>query len=72
MCMIPPLRTEVADEWLALLLRIWEVLGSDFGSETGYVDLGFSWFSSVPPGKCMDIKLGHSCFLPYPFQFIIH
>jgi hypothetical protein len=29
--------------------------------------------SSVAPSKCRDItlKIGHNCFLPYPFQFII-
>jgi hypothetical protein len=37
----------VVVEWLTLLLRIWEVLGSNLGPETGYPDLGFSWFSSV-------------------------
>jgi hypothetical protein len=28
----------------------------------------------VSPGKYWDsiLKLGHGCFLPYPFQFIIH
>jgi hypothetical protein len=29
---------------------------------------GFLWFFRVPPGKCW---LGHDCFLPYLFQFII-
>jgi hypothetical protein len=30
----------------------------------------FSWFSSVPPGKCL--KLGHNRFLPHHFQVIFH
>jgi hypothetical protein len=36
--------------------------------------LRFSWFSSVPPGKCRDstLKLGHDRFLPHPFQCFIH
>jgi hypothetical protein len=42
--------------------------------DTGYPDWGFSWFSSVSPCKYWDsiLKLCHGCFLPYPFQFIIH
>jgi hypothetical protein len=44
-------------EWLALLLYIQEVLGSNLFSETGYPDWGFSWFSSVPPDKFRDITL---------------
>jgi hypothetical protein len=61
-------------EWLTFLLCIPEVPGSDVGSEIGYPDLGFSWFSSDPPGKCWysALKLGHERLLPRPFQFIIH
>jgi hypothetical protein len=35
---------------------------------------GFLKLFSVPPGKCRDsaLKLGHDCFLPNLFQFIIH
>jgi hypothetical protein len=29
----------VAVEWLALLLHIWNFLGSDFGTENGYPDV---------------------------------
>jgi hypothetical protein len=36
-------------EWLALLLRIREVSGSNLSPETSYLDWGFSYFSSVPP-----------------------
>jgi hypothetical protein len=45
-------------------------MGSNFSLETGYPD----WFSSVPSGELSDItlKLGHNCYLPDPFQFIIH
>jgi hypothetical protein len=34
----------------------------------------FSLFSSVPPGKYQNgnLKSGHKCFLPNPFQFTIH
>jgi hypothetical protein len=35
---------------------------------------GVSWFSSVSAEKYLNgaFKLGHDCFLPNPFQFIIH
>jgi hypothetical protein len=46
-------KPNVVVEWLAFLFRIREVLGSNIGLETGYPDWGFSWFSSVPPGKCL-------------------
>jgi hypothetical protein len=56
------------------LLRIREVQLSNLVPETGYPDLGFSWFSSVPPGKCWDssLKLGHGRLVLNLFQFIIH
>jgi hypothetical protein len=38
-------------EWLRLLLRIQWVAGSNLGPETGYADLGFSWFFAVTPGE---------------------
>jgi hypothetical protein len=46
---------------------------SNLDPESGYPDLGISWFSSVPPGKFRDstLKLCHDRFLPRPFQFII-
>jgi hypothetical protein len=64
----------VVVEWLTPLLRIREVPGSNPGTETGYPDEGFSWLSSVPPGKFQDsnFKLVHDRFLPHPLQFIIH
>jgi hypothetical protein len=36
--------------------------------------LRFSVVSSVPPRECWDstLQLGHGCFLPNPFQFIVH
>jgi hypothetical protein len=51
-------------KWLALLLCIWGVMGSNLSPETGYADCGFLWFSSVPPGPNHD--------LPYLLQLIIH
>jgi hypothetical protein len=38
--------------WLALLLRVQNVPGSNFGQETSYTDWGYSWFYSVYRGKC--------------------
>jgi hypothetical protein len=32
-----------------------EVLALNLGRDTGFLDYDFSWFSSVPPGKCRDI-----------------
>jgi hypothetical protein len=37
---------------LTLPLSIQEVPDSNLGLETKYPDRGFSWFSSVSPGKC--------------------
>jgi hypothetical protein len=51
-------------ERLALLLRIREVPGLNFGPETGYPDWDSSWFSSVPPDN--------DRFLPQTFEFITH
>jgi hypothetical protein len=67
---LPRLTPNVVVEWLTLLLRIREVQGSNLG----YPDWGFSWFSSVPPGKFWDstLKLGNDRFLPHPFQYITH
>jgi hypothetical protein len=36
-------------EWLTLLLRIHEVPRSNLDLETGYPQLWYFWFSSVPP-----------------------
>jgi hypothetical protein len=38
------------DGCLTLLHGIRQVPGSNLGTDTGYSDLGSSWFSSVPPG----------------------
>jgi hypothetical protein len=55
------------------VLRIRKAPGSSLGSESGYPDERFSWFSSVPPGELKDstLVLGHDRFLPNPLQFII-
>jgi hypothetical protein len=44
-------------ERLTLLLLTREVPGSNLGPETSYLDLGFSWFSSVHPDECRDSTL---------------
>jgi hypothetical protein len=49
--------------------------GPRFNSRSGnrLSRLRFSWFSSVPPGKCWQChNLGHDRFFPNPLQFIIH
>jgi hypothetical protein len=68
------LKPNVVAEWLTLLLRIREVSDLNLGPETGYLDWGFSWFSSVRPHKCRysTSKLGHCRFHPHPFQFVIY
>jgi hypothetical protein len=50
--------SNVVVEWLAPLLRIQEVPGSNLCPETGCPDWGFSWISSVPPGwAALPIRL---------------
>jgi hypothetical protein len=63
----------VVVEWLTLLFRIRKFTSYILTAVTAYPDWGFSWFSSVLPGKCRDstLKLGHDHFLPNHFQFII-
>jgi hypothetical protein len=65
--------TNIVVEWLTLLLRIWEVPGSNIGPVTGY-HVRFSWFSSVQEnsGIIDYLKIGHDSFLQSPFQFLIH
>jgi hypothetical protein len=48
--------TDLIGEGVTLLTHIREVLGSNFGRDTGYHDRGFSWFSSVPTGKWRSNK----------------
>jgi hypothetical protein len=58
-------------KWIKLLLHIQEVLGSNLGPETSYLDRFFV-VSSVPPGECWDnpLKLGHYHFHPIHHSFI--
>jgi hypothetical protein len=60
---------DVMVEWLALLLRIREVPGSNLGPETDYPDWGFSWFSSVFPGKCRDSTLNYATTASFHILF---
>jgi hypothetical protein len=48
---IPENSLKVADDWLALLLRIHEVSDSNLGPKSRYPDRGFLWFSLVPSDK---------------------
>lgn len=45
----------IAAQWLAPVLRKWEVPVSNFGQETGYPHWDFWWFSSVSIAKCRYI-----------------
>jgi hypothetical protein len=47
-----------------------EALPSNLSRESDYLHWGFFWFSSVSPAEILP-QLGHDCFLPNPFQFII-
>jgi hypothetical protein len=64
----------VLAECLILQLRIRKFPGSNLGPETGYPELSFPLFSSVPPGEWMGqyLKLGYDRFLPNPYKFIIN
>jgi hypothetical protein len=44
-------------ERLTLLHRMLEVMVSNLGSDTGYTDGAFSWFSSVYSDEFQDITL---------------
>jgi hypothetical protein len=44
--------TERHGRWLAFLLRIWEIPGSNLDPKIGYPDWGFLRFSSVSSDKC--------------------
>jgi hypothetical protein len=46
---------EAGDRAETLLTRIREVLGSNIGRDTAYLESGLPWFSSVHPGKCRDV-----------------
>ena len=43
-------------------------------AETPTIQMRFSWFTSVPPGKFQDstLKLGQDHFFLHPFQFNTH
>jgi hypothetical protein len=60
--------------WWSGGLAVWtclrEVVCSNIDRDTGYIDKGTSWVSSVPPSKCRDVPgLGHCRVSPKPFQF---
>jgi hypothetical protein len=46
----------IVAKWVTSL-HIWEVRASNLDLETGCPNLGFSWFSSVPPSKCWGSTL---------------
>jgi hypothetical protein len=62
----------VAVEWVVLLFHIWDVPGSTFGSETGYLDRSFH---RLPQCQWANItivsQIGYGHFIPHPSQSII-
>jgi hypothetical protein len=58
------LKPNVVVELLTLLLRIRKVSGKDLGPESGYPELGFLLYSSVPPSEWRDstVQLGRTAF----------
>jgi hypothetical protein len=57
-----------------VVTSIREVPGANLAPETGYRELDFSWFFTVPPDECRDstLKLGDEHFAPDPFQSTYH
>jgi hypothetical protein len=47
-------------KWLALVLCIFEIPGSNLGPDISYPDRGVSCFSSVPPSKFRDSTLNYA------------
>jgi hypothetical protein len=54
---LPSSEVNVVIEWVAILLHIREVPGSNFARNTDYLDYDYSWFSSAPPCNCGDSTL---------------
>jgi hypothetical protein len=52
--------SNVACEWLTLLLRIRKVPASDLGPKTDYPDWDISWYSSVIPRIYRDNNLNYA------------
>jgi hypothetical protein len=64
---------KVVAAWLAFLLGIGEVPGSNLDPQTAYPDWKFVFFlSSSRQMSEQYIKICNDRFLPYPFQFTIH
>jgi hypothetical protein len=66
---------KVVVEWYTLPLHTREAPCSNHSPETNYPDWNCSWFfQSIQANVCIlaTLKSGHNCFLPNPFQFIIH
>jgi hypothetical protein len=53
-----------------LEVAVWASIRELLGSNIGYFDGRFSWFSLLLPGEIVP-KLGHERFLPDPFQLIL-
>jgi hypothetical protein len=60
-------------KWVALLLRIQNVPGSNLGSKNAFAGWQFSVFSSVQPLNTATVpQVGHDRFLLCLFQLTIH
>jgi hypothetical protein len=58
---------------IVIKICIPEVLRLNLGQDVGCPDGGCPLVSLVSPGKFQGSSwLGHNCFLPDPFQFIIY
>jgi hypothetical protein len=65
--------SNIESKALELLLRIWEVPGSNLGPDRAIlteVFRGILYFSRQIAGEY--VKVFYNRFLPHPFQFIIH
>jgi hypothetical protein len=62
-------KIDVPFEWLAILLCIRQVSGSNLSPETSYPDSGFSWFFKVPPPRSQDITTNWAMTPFYQAQF---
>jgi hypothetical protein len=50
-----------------------EELGSNLGRDTRLPDWSFQWFpQSLQENSRISYRLGHDCFLPNPFKFIVN
>jgi hypothetical protein len=74
-CLLPGYSScslKVTVEWLEFLIHIREVSDSILCPEICFPDVFVVFLSLSKKILVLYLKLGHDCFHPYPFQFIIH